>query len=302
MSAPAASLAPAEPAPNAAPGTSALAGALTIARFTLAEAVSRRLVLAGVVLSSAFIALYAVGFVLVHRQATTEGGMESLFAGSLLTALGAYAVHFLAGFLALFLSVGAVSAEVDSGALLAILARPLPRRSYILGRWLALSSLVAVYVAVMVAALLVVARVVSGVSPLSPTRAIALMALEAVLLLTLALLGSTRLSTLANGVVVFSLFGLAWLAGIIEFIGNVVGNATMRAIGIAVSLVIPSDAVWRGASFYVQSPTLVAVSSREGGIPLFGATPPARALLAWAVGYIVVCLALALRGFGRRDL
>ena len=99
-----------------------------------------------------------------------------------------------------------------------------------------------------------------------PIHALLLMSLEGVLLLTLSLFGSTLMPTLANGVVVFTLLGLAWLAGIIEFVGRLLQNApdstggdAMLNIGTAVSLLLPSDALWRGASYYLESPSLLAV-------------------------------------------
>jgi ABC-type transport system involved in multi-copper enzyme maturation permease subunit len=129
------------------------------------------------------------------------------------------------------------------------------------------------------------------------------MLLEGVLLLTVSLFGSTLLSTLANGVVVFTLLGLAWLGGVIEFIGGVLDNQTMLDVGTAVSLLLPSDALWRGASYTLQSPALLAVTgSARGGIPFFSSVPIATPLVVWAVGYVVVVLGAAMLSFARRDL
>src|SRR3712207_9206197 len=94
---------------------------LTIARFTIQEAVSRRLILAGVLLSLAFLALFAVGFAFLYGKileeaATSTRPSTQMIAGfgSIMTLLGLYAVHFLSSFLAFFLSVGAISGEIDS--------------------------------------------------------------------------------------------------------------------------------------------------------------------------------------------
>src|SRR5207302_3145217 len=122
-----------------------------------------------------------------------------------------------------------------------------------------------------------------------PIRALLLMLLEGVLLLTVSLFGSTLMPTLANGVIVFTLLGLAWLAGIIEFVGRLLQNAAdttgsdaMLNIGTAVSLLLPSDALWRGASYYLESPSLLAVLGvSRGGIPFFSSYPPAAALVVW---------------------
>ena len=116
--------------------------------------------------------------------------------------------------------------------------------------------------------------------------------------------------TLANGVVVFTLLGLAWLAGIIEFVGRLLASApdstgsnALLNIGTAVSLLLPSDALWRGASYYLESPSLlVAMGTARGGIPFFSAAPPQPALIWWSLGYVAVVLGGAVLAFRGRDL
>ncbi len=129
------------------------------------------------------------------------------------------------------------------------------------------------------------------------------MALQTLTLLTLGVLGSTRLSTLANGAVVFFAFGLAWMSGLVEFIGAIVENAAMQRIGVVVSLLVPSDALWRGASAGLSSPAfLAAVSGTGDRIPFTGVALPPAPFLVWAVALVPLMLALAVRGFARRDL
>lgn len=281
---------------------------LTIARFTIQEAISRRLILAGAVLSLAFLALFSLGFFLIYTNNSEFSGpmsdpQEQAMFGTVMSVLGLYAINFLAGFLALFLSVGAISSEIDSGALHAVLARPLRRVEFVVGRWLAYAGLIGVYVGVMAGSLLLSAWLIADYTTPDPTRAVLLMMLSAVVLLTVSLLGSTMLSTLANGVVVFSLFGLAWLAGIIEFIGGMLSNEAMLNTGTTVSLLIPSDAIWRGASYYVLSPVYLAgVQSAQEGMPFVGNTPPATPMVIWALCYPLVLLGAAMMTFSRRDL
>src|SRR4030081_2919377 len=92
----------------------------------------------------------------------------------------------------------------------------------------------------------------------------AITVLEGVLLLIISLFGSTLMPPLANGVIVFTLLGLAWLAGIIDCVGRLLQNApdttgsdAMLNIGIGVSLLLPSDALWRGASYYLEVPSML---------------------------------------------
>jgi Cu-processing system permease protein len=286
-----------------------------IARFTLQEAVSRRLILAGVLISLGYIGLFALGFHFAFDKAlentpNAEARLSLGIAFATLTLFGVYVVNYLASFLALFLSVGAVSGEIDAGTLHAVLARPLNRSEFILGRWLGYAVMIVTYIAAMTGLVLLVARFVAGYEVPDPGRALLVMSLEGVLLLTLSLFGSTLMSTLANGVVVFTLLGLAWLAGIIEFVGRLLQNApdstggeAMLNIGTAVSLFLPSDALWRGASYYLESPALLAVmGSARGGIPFFSSSPPTIALLLWSVGYVALVLGGAVLAFRGRDL
>jgi Cu-processing system permease protein len=286
-----------------------------IARFTLQEAVSRRLILAGVVISLGYVGLYALGFHFAYDRSleTSQSAEDRLSLGvayATLTLFGVYVVNYLASFLALFLSVAAVSGEVDSGTLHAVLARPLRRSEFVVGRWLGYACMVAVYIVAMTGLVLLVSKLIADYDVPNPVPALLLMLLEGLLLLTLSLFGSTVLPTLANGVVVFTLLGLAWLAGIIEFVGRLLATGTdatgpnaMLNIGTAVSLLVPSDALWRGASYYLESPAmLAAIGVARGGIPFFASFPPAPALIWWSIGYVVVVLGGAVLAFRARDL
>jgi ABC-2 type transport system permease protein len=293
---------------------------LVVARWTVLEARRRRLLAAGVVLSVAFVALFAVGYALLYhdqQRAVLEaetlgaGGLsareELLAVSTLMLVLGLYGVQFLGALLALFLGVASVSPEIDSGALHAVLARPLSRLQYLLGRFLALAGLLGAYVLVMSGALLLTARVVAGFTPGDARRLIGLMLLEVLILLAVSLLGSTVLPTLANGVVMLALFGLAWLGGILGFVATIPpGNELLANLGTAAGLLLPADAVWRGASFHVLPPSFLAATALAGGEldgpPFVSTVPMAPAMLAWALAYPVACLALAIGAFRRRDL
>lgn len=288
---------------------------LQIARFTLQEAISRRLILAGVIISLGFIGLYAIGFHFAYdksleKTTSAEARLALGVAFALLTLFGIYVVNYLASFLALFLSVAAISGEIDSGTLHAVLARPLKRSEFVIGRWLGYAFMLTVYIVAMTGLVLLISRLIAGYEVPNPVPALLLMLLEGILLLTLSLFGSTLMPTLANGVVVFTLLGLAWLAGIIEFVGRLLSAAqdstasdAMLNIGTAVSLLLPSDALWRGASYYLQSPSvLAAFGATRGGIPFFSMLPPAPALVIWSLGYVVVVLSGAVLTFRSRDL
>ena len=278
---------------------------MTIVRLTLREAANRKVLLVGAVISVAFLLLFWVGFTVGFTQAAAESAddaMETAAAATVMTVLGLYAVQFLAAFMAVLLASGAVAPEIDSGRLHAILARPLSRTSWLAQRAATFAGLAALYIAVMSAAILAIAAAVAGYGAIAPIRAVWLLALEVVVLVALGTALSVRLSAIAAGVVVIALYGAAWIAGIMEIVGIVLGNGTLQRIGVAVSLVIPSDALWRGASYYLQSPVYVAATSVQDGIPFVGSAAPSALFIAWSVAYAVGWWLLADRWFRRRDL
>jgi ABC-type transport system involved in multi-copper enzyme maturation permease subunit len=278
---------------------------LAITRVSLREAVSRRLVLVAALASVAFLALFAFGLNALYSRADTGSTSQSELAigATIITVLGLYVVRFLAALLAIFLASSAVAAEIDSGLLHAVLARPLSRTSWLAQRWLAFVLISVGYVALMTAAVMAISGGISHYAPVDFTRALALLGLELAVLLSLGLLTSTTWSAVTSGVVTFCLFGVAWLAGIIELIGQQIGNQSMRLIGIATSLVVPSDALWRGASFYMQPPSVIAMTTAQGGgNPFAGTAPPTTALVTWSIGYAACLLAIAAWRLRRRDL
>jgi Cu-processing system permease protein len=277
---------------------------VTIVRLTLREAANRKVLLVGGVISAAFLALFWLGFSVGFSEAATDPDdvTATAAAGTIMTVLGLYAVQFLAAFMAILLASGAVAPEIESGRLHAILARPLSRTSWLAQRAGTFAGLAAVYIVVMSAAILAIAKGVAGYEAIAPARAVGLLALEVVVLVALGTALSVRLSAIAAGVVVVALYGAAWIAGIMEIVGIALGNEALQRIGVSVSLVIPSDALWRGASYYMQSPAYVAVTSAEDAIPLAGSAEPGVPLIAWAIAYATSWWLLADRWFRRRDL
>jgi hypothetical protein len=72
--------------------------------------------------------------------------------------------------------------------------------------------------------------------------------------------------------------------------------------GIVTSLLMPTDGLWRAASYYASSPALLGDLLGQTGLPFSSATPPAPAFVLWACGYVLVAGGLAIRSLGRRDL
>lgn len=274
-----------------------------IARVALQEAASRRLLLIGLVISGLFVALFALAAWLMQRDLTDAPVVEQATAQTFLTVLGLYAVQFLASFLAVVLGAGTVAGELSSGRALAVLARPLPRWSWLLQRMGTFGGLAALYVVVMAGGVLIVSRLIGGYTPLSPVAGIALLVLQVLVLLATGAALSTRLSTVAAASVAAALYGFAWLGGVAEFVGTLTANDGVVRVGVATSLLMPSDALWHAASYNLASPLFLATARSISDTPPFLSVVPPNALrIGWAVLHAGLMTAFAIRWLDRRDL
>ena len=276
-------------------------GILTIAGNTLREAARKRVLLASLLFGVAFLVLFGVGISFVNRDMKQHGAMtlmqQRLFLNFAVMA-GLYAVNFLTIMTAVFTPVDTLSGEISSGVMQTVAAKPIRRSEIVLGKWIAYWFIITGYLALMAGGTLLVARALTGFTPPHVEQGLPLMLLEATVLLTLSIAGGTRLSTIANGVAVFGLYGLAFLGGWFEQIGTLMENGAARYLGTLASLVMPSEALWQRAAYFMQPPLMRDLHLT----PFSPASLPSVAMVLWAGGYVVLALIFALRSFRQRAL
>jgi len=175
-----------------------------------------------------------------------------------------------------------------------------------LGKWLGLAAVLLAYSAVVSGLEVGVVDWVSGFVPPDPLLVALYLFAEGVILLTLTLLLSTRLSAIATGVVAIALFGAAWLAGVVGSLGASFNIASLRTIGQVARYILPTDGLWHGAIYYLEPQSFVAErlseSSKASGNPFFAQTPPTWTYLVWVGVWFLVVLASGLVSFERREL
>jgi ABC-type transport system involved in multi-copper enzyme maturation permease subunit len=263
----------------------------------------RKMLWAVILLGVAFLVVYSAGLFFMYRdlsRAMLSSMARLLEPLNFFVMAGLYGVDFLVVMLAVLASVDTVSGEIASGTIDTILTKPLRRWEVVAGKWLGLAIMLSVFTVVMSGALMGIVWAIAHYLPPNPLAGVALILLEGLVILTLSILGGTRLSTLANGVVVFMVYGLAFIAGWIEQIGAFLHSEAAVNIGIVVSLLIPSEALWKRAAYLMQPPFL-----RELGLsttPFGAASAPSSAMVIYAVVYTVAALALAMHWFAKRDL
>src|SRR6185437_2017728 len=188
----------------------------------------------------------------------------------------------------------AVSGEIDSGVLAAIVTRPVRRGEIMLGKWLGLAGLLAAYTALVCGLEDAVVHLVSDFSPPGPALSALFLFAEGAVLLTLVLLLSTRLSALAAGVVGVALFGMAWLAGVVGVLGDSLHIPAMRTASEVSQFLLPTDGLWHGAIYYLEPSAYLFQQLAQGGEqdPFFTAAAPSWSYLSWAAIWLVLILAL----------
>ncbi|PID53382.1 MAG: hypothetical protein CSB46_08395 [Micrococcales bacterium] len=259
-----------------------------VLRVTVAEAVGRKVVLWAGIVSLAFVVLFGLAFFFLYREMSSsefQDALSNAIFGGVLTVLGLYVASFLASFLALTLASSSVTAEVDSGVTQAVAARPITRTSWYLQRWAGLCILSTGFVVILGGVLLIVAAVVADYRPVSAPKLLGLMVLQSVFLISAGMLVSTRLSAMATGVVTFSYFGLSWLGGFVTFIGALAQRDSLTTTGTVVSLLAPSDGIWKAASFFA-APHNINLA----------------AYLVWVGVFTAVTVLLGCWSYHRRDL
>ena len=272
-----------------------------IARLTLREAARRKILWAALILGLAFLALYGGGVYLIQREILQERTAANYISEmyNFLAMAGLYVVNFLVVMMTVLTSVDTLAGEIASGTMQAVATKPLRRFEIVLGKWLGFVAMLAVYLALMAGGVAALTFALTGYIVPGLASGLGLMLLEGITLLTVCILGGTLLSTLANGVLAFGLYGLAFIGGWIEQIGSLLRSEAAVNIGIVSSLLMPSEALWKRAAFEMQPPLLRDLGAMT---PFSASSVPNERMILYAVLYIAVALALALRQFSRRDL
>src|SRR3712207_3146175 len=120
---------------------------LTIAKLTIGEAARRRVLWVLVALAVVAVGLTAWGLSALVATAREEGigELQIKFVVSQILIFIAFMFGFVLVMTAAFFGSPAIATDLESGVAQAMLARPLRRSSYLLGRWLGLAVVIVAY-------------------------------------------------------------------------------------------------------------------------------------------------------------
>ncbi len=279
---------------------------LTIAKLTIGEAARRRVLWVLAALAVVAVGLTALGVSALVDTARSEGigELQIKFVVSQILIFVAFMFGFVLVMTAAFFGSPAIATDLESGVAQAMLARPLRRSSYLLGRWLGLAVVIVAYAVACGFLAIGAVGIVSGYLPPDPILPILYLAGQALVLLSLTVLLSTRLPPIAGGAIAVVAYGLAWMAGVLGKIGEAFGTTTLVTVGDAIRFLLPTDALWQGVVFGLEPSFVINAVQDEfaRNSPFFADTPPSVAIVAWSGIWIVLVLILAVNQIRRREL
>src|SRR5262245_12615968 len=149
---------------------------LTVAALTLQEAARRRVLWALAAMTVVLLGLSAWGFSRLDAEFGTLTSGEALLATSTGLNLVMFGLVLIASLGTAFLAGRTMAGEIESGAALAVLARPVRRSSVLVGKWLGLVAFGTGFVTVAGFAQFLIVWFTMGYWPPNPVGGLALLA------------------------------------------------------------------------------------------------------------------------------
>jgi Cu-processing system permease protein len=280
----------------------------TIALHALQEALRRRVFLVVLVLTVAFLGLFWLGTSKAFEDArgftgTTETGVDiDVVVGATLLGLAMFATLFLGTVLAIFLTLGVVRGDAERGLLQPIVVRPLGRPIFLLARFLGAGAVCGLYVLAVYLATVWIVHGAGGWSPDQLIRPGLELGAAAILLCALSLLGSVFLSTTANGIAIFMLYGAGLVGGLLGQIGEAINSATLMRVSDRTAWALPFDALYQDGLHRITADTIGLTRFAVNLGPFGGAQQADNGLLLWTLVYLGLVGVAAVAAFSRRDL
>ena len=286
-------------------------GWLLITRFTLQEAIRRRLFLTMAILTLLMLVLFGL---LIHAaidrmQANqvangTDPTLPTIYAGIAITILAMWLVYLVISTMTIFLTISMISGEIEAGTFVVIVPKPLRRAEIIFGKWLGYALILGLYTLLLSLAFMGIIYWFTGYWPTYAFAAIGMLEISMLVLLGLITLCGAFVPTVANGAIAVMLFMGAFISSIVQF-AIPAQDYMVQNITAVISLIIPTDAMWHGASYYLF-PAAIGVlqnfSVSSVNTPFTATQPISPQLLTWAILYSLVLPLIAILRFQRRDL
>lgn len=201
--------------------------------------------------------------------------------------LGLTAISLMGVLIAVFIGVGLVSREIDRRTIYTIMARPVRRTEFVLGKFCGLGLTLLVNVAIMALGLLGLVRLMEGRWALELLSAILLAFVELLLLTAAAILFSAFTTPTLSAIFTLSLFVIGRLVADLRQFAEQFGGTLLRGLARALAYILPNL-----AHFNIGEASVHGLPLGPGYVPL---------ALLYGASYLILFLAAASAIFARRD-
>jgi Cu-processing system permease protein len=277
--------------------------------YSLRESLRRRVFLVVLVLTVVFLGLFALGtneaFDVAERQYSDQGFVpvdERELIGATMFGLSMFGTLFLGAVLAAFLTLSTVRGDAERGLLQPLVVRPIGRSTLLAGRFAAAALVCGAYVILVYAGALVIAWQIGDWTPDRIVEPAVQLAAAAAVIAALSLLGSVFLTSTANGIAVFMVFGAGLVARLLGQIGEALSSETLQNVARTASWVLPFEALYQDglAAITADSRGLTGLALSLG--PFGGAQAAGPFLWPWTLAWVLLVGGAALQAFARKDL
>jgi ABC-2 type transport system permease protein len=280
--------------------------AVTVIGYALRESIRRKVLAVVFILTVAFLLLYGIGVHFAFKDSQGFAGFNVInakaFTGATLLGLAMFATLFLGAVVAVFLTLGVVRGDAESGLLQPLVVRPLGRNTMLLARFAGAAAFAAAYGLAVYLCAVLITGLIGGWWPdhlLTPGLGLAA---GLVIVAALSLLASVFLSSTAQGIAILMVFGAGLTAGLLGQIADAIESDSLTQIAKVASWALPFEALYQGGLHALTSNTTGLTGKAISLGPFGGPQGAGFGLAAWAVLYLAGVLGIACLWFGRRDL
>jgi Cu-processing system permease protein len=277
-----------------------------IAGYGLREALRRKVFAVVLLLTLGFLALYWLANHYIFRDVENIGpptGIDArAFAGAFMLGLAMFATLFLGVVLAIFLTLGAVRGDAERGLLQPLVVRPVGRSTLLLARWLGAVAVCAPYVAAVYTSTVLITGLSGDWWPDHAVVPAVELAAAVAIVAALSLLGSVFLSSTANGIAVFMLYGAGLVSGLLGSIGHALNSDRLEHWAKIAAWILPFEALYQDGLRELTANTTGLTGFLLQLGPFGGAFTSGSGVRLWACAYLVIVGVVAALSFSRRDL
>jgi ABC-type transport system involved in multi-copper enzyme maturation permease subunit len=279
-----------------------------VAEYGFREAVRRKVFAVVVLLTAVFLFLFWLANHYVFREVANitppaDVNVDSrTFAGAFLMGLAMFATLFLGIVLAVFLTLGVVTGDAERGLLQPLVVRPVGRTTLLLSRFLGAACVCVAYVLAVYFASMLITGLTGHWWPGRIVWPGVELACAVVVVIALSLLGSVGLSSTANGIAVFMLFGAGLVAGLLGTIGHALNSHAVKQASTVTAWALPFEALYQDSLRMITEGTSGVTGFLLQLGPFGGAYVHGWGIRIWAAAYLAAVLGLAVAAFARRNL